>query len=85
MTVAATLQEALRDCFGKAPIELDRKARLVEDLDLDSLDYIQLVMEVEDRLGISIPYREAERCRTVGDLLDAIEAAEAEAQKLRQL
>jgi acyl carrier protein len=38
-----------------------------EDLDADSLDLYELVMELEDRYGISISEQQASRIHTVGD------------------
>jgi acyl carrier protein len=39
---------------------------------LDSLDIVELVMEAEEKFGISIADADAERMRTVGDLIDYI-------------
>jgi acyl carrier protein len=41
--------------------------RFKEDLDADSLDLYELVMELEDRYGISISEQQASRIHTVGD------------------
>lgn len=43
--------------------------RLREDLKVDSLELVELVMEIEASLGIVIPDQDYERIRTVGDLL----------------
>jgi acyl carrier protein len=44
-------------------------SRLREDLKVDSLEIVELVMELEAELRIKIPDNEYERIRTVGDLL----------------
>src|SRR5262249_11908288 len=49
------------------PITAD--TRLREDLKLDSLDIVELVMEIEAELGIEIPDQDYAHIRTVGDLL----------------
>jgi acyl carrier protein len=41
--------------------------RFKEDLDADSLDLYELVMELEDRYGVKISEEEATRIQTVGD------------------
>lgn len=43
------------------------------DLRADSLDMVQAIMEVEERLGVEIPQEELEGIRTVGQLLDKLE------------
>jgi acyl carrier protein len=48
--------------------------RFKEDLEADSLDLVQLVMELEDTYGIKIPDDEAARLLTVGQAADWIAA-----------
>jgi len=43
--------------------------QLFQELRADSLDYVELVLEAEETFGLTIPDREAERIRTVGDYL----------------
>lgn len=43
-----------------------------DDLDADSLDLYELVMELEDRYGIAIPEDEASRIETVGQAVDFV-------------
>ena len=43
-----------------------------EDLDVDSLDLVELVMELEDGYGIRIAEDEAERIKTVGQAVDFV-------------
>jgi acyl carrier protein len=51
--------------------ELDRNA-LLYDLGLDSLDVIEMIMDIEDDLGIYIKDEDACKCETVGQLIDFI-------------
>ena len=56
-------------------IEPDRIAdstRFKEDLDADSLDLYELVMELEDSYGISVSEADAARIETVGDAVDFV-------------
>ena len=46
---------------------IDEGTRFKEDLDADSLDLYELVMELEDRYGVVVSEQEAERIKTVGD------------------
>jgi acyl carrier protein len=50
--------------------ELERRVRSFEELRMDSLDIVELVMELEEELGFTIPDAEARRLRTVADLVD---------------
>ena len=52
---------------------LSPDTRFVEDLGADSLDTVELVMELEEEFGINIPDDEAENIKTVGDALRLIE------------
>jgi acyl carrier protein len=52
--------------------EIEEGTRFKEDLDADSLDLYELVMELEDRYGISISEEQAARIKTVGDAVDFV-------------
>jgi acyl carrier protein len=53
---------------------ITRETRFREDLDADSLDLYELVMELEDRYGIRVSEEEAAELRTVGDAVDFVSA-----------
>jgi acyl carrier protein len=55
-----------------APTEITETTRFREDLDADSLDLYELVMELEDGYGISVSEEEASRLQTVGDAVDFV-------------
>ena len=50
-----------------APDRIQPETRFREDLDADSLDLYELVMELEDNYGISVSEEQAARIETVGD------------------
>ena len=50
-------------------------ASLINDLGGDSLDAVELVMAVEGEFGIEIPDDVAEKCITVQDYIDTVNAA----------
>jgi acyl carrier protein len=54
--------------------EITRETSFVNDLNADSLDIVELVMEFEDNFEMSIPDEEAEKIRTVGQAIDYITA-----------
>ena len=51
---------------------IEEGTRFREDLEADSLDLVELVMELEDRYGIRIAEEEAERIKTVGQAIDFV-------------
>lgn len=52
--------------------EISRETSFVSDLNADSLDIVEMVMDFEDIFEISIPDDEAEKIRTVGQAIDYI-------------
>jgi acyl carrier protein len=60
-----------------APERIQPETRFREDLDADSLDLYELVMELEDRYGIRVSEEEAAEIETVGDAVDFVCARDA--------
>ncbi|MCB0828419.1 MAG: acyl carrier protein [Solirubrobacterales bacterium] len=56
------------------PAQITEQSRFKEDFDADSLDLYELVMELEDRYGISVSEQEASQISTVGDAIDFVMA-----------
>ena len=52
--------------------EITRETSFVNDLNADSLDTVELVMEFEDEFELSIPDEVAEKIQTVGQVIDYI-------------
>ena len=52
--------------------EINRDTNFVTDLNADSLDTVELVMEFEDEFETSIPDDQAEKIQTVGQAIDYI-------------
>lgn len=52
--------------------KIGESSRFKEDLDADSLDLYELVMELEDTYGISVSEEQAARIATVGDAVDFV-------------
>jgi acyl carrier protein len=66
--VRAHLAEELELDEGK----IAESSRFKEDLDADSLDLYELVMELEDTYGIAVSEEQAARIATVGDAVDFV-------------
>ncbi len=60
--------------MGVDKSEVSRDTSFVNDLNADSLDTVELVMEFEDVFETSIPDEEAEKIDTVGKAIDFIKA-----------
>ncbi|MEM1209923.1 MAG: acyl carrier protein [Planctomycetota bacterium] len=58
--------------MGVDKAEINRDTNFVNDLNADSLDVVELVMEFEDEFETSIPDEEAEKILTVGQAIDYI-------------
>lgn len=66
--VRAHLSEEL----GIESADVEEGSRFKEDLEADSLDLVELVMELEDRYGIRITDEQAEQIKTVGQAIDFV-------------
>ncbi len=58
--------------MGVDKAEITRDTSFINDLNADSLDTVELVMEFEDEFEMSIPDEEAEKIQTVGQAIDYI-------------
>jgi len=58
--------------MGVDKAELARDTNFINDLNADSLDTVELVMEFEDEFETSIPDDQAEKIQTVGQAIDYI-------------
>lgn len=58
--------------MGVDKSEITMETSFVNDLNADSLDMVELVMEFEDEFELSIPDEEAEKIQTVGAAVDYI-------------
>lgn len=57
------------------PVEkITMEARLAEDLGADSIDAVELIMNIEDEFSIQVSDEEAQNIKTVGDLVKYVEA-----------
>jgi acyl carrier protein len=64
--------EIISEQMGVDKAEITRETSFINDLNADSLDTVELVMEFEDEFDMSIPDEEAEKIQTVGAAIDYI-------------
>jgi len=70
--VEAKVVEIVSEQMGVDKGEITRETSFINDLNADSLDTVELVMEFEDEFDMSIPDEEAEKIQTVGAAIDYI-------------
>ena len=64
--------EIVAEQMGVDKGEINRDTHFINDLNADSLDTVELVMEFEDEFETSIPDDQAEKIQTVGQAIDFI-------------
>jgi len=72
--IEAKVIEIVSKQLGVAKDKITRESSFVNDLGADSLDTVELVMEIEDAFDLSIPDDAAEKIQTVGDAIKYIES-----------
>jgi len=70
--VLTLVREHLAEELEVDAAEIGEATRFKEDLDADSLDLYELVMELEDRYGIRVSEEQASRIATVGDAVEFV-------------
>ena len=68
------IQEITADRLGVDESDVTPEASFREDLEADSLDLVELIMELEEQFGMEIPDEEAEKITTVEEAVDYVQA-----------
>jgi acyl carrier protein len=76
--VLERIREHLATEMSVEPDRIGEDTRFREDLEADSLDLVELLVELEDNYGIRIPDEEAAKILTVGQAADFVAAHAAQ-------
>jgi len=72
--VGQRIIEIVAEQLGADKAQIARETSFVNDLGADSLDTVEIVMEIEDEFDIDVPQEEAEKIQTVGQAINYVEA-----------
>jgi acyl carrier protein len=72
--IETKVREKISEQLGVAADEVKPESSFIEDLGADSLDIVELVMALEEEFNIEISDEDAEKIRTVKDVVTYIEA-----------
>ncbi|MEY3431836.1 MAG: hypothetical protein RIS53_734 [Bacillota bacterium] len=70
--VLEKIREVVAKKFKVQPDKVNITTRLREDLNVDSLDAVELIMELEDTFKVKIADDEAQKLKTIGDIVNFI-------------
>ena len=76
-TIESKVKAIIVDKLGVEESQVTPNASLTADLNADSLDTVELIMEFEKEFGISIPDDEMSKINTVADIIAYIEKQQA--------
>lgn len=68
------VQKLISEQLGIDSQEINLESSFVDDLGADSLDIVELIMALETEFDLEIPDEEAEKVKTVGDVVEYIKA-----------
>lgn len=75
MNVYQTIAEMVADRFNKSVEDLSRDTEFIADLSADSLDQIELTMDIEEEFDLNeVPEETLMKIVTIGDLVDYVES-----------
>jgi len=72
MPVEQRVREIVAEQLERDVKEVTNTASFIDDLGADSLDIVELVMKMEEEFAIEIPDEEAEKIKTVNDVIQYI-------------
>ncbi|MDF7638745.1 acyl carrier protein [Lactobacillus sp. ESL0791] len=72
--IFAKIQGLLADTFEVDKNKITNETNFTKDLDADSIDLVEFILQLEDEFGAEIPDEDAEKIATVGDAVDYIVA-----------
>ena len=72
MDIFSKVKDIVVEQLGVDEEEVTEQASFVDDLGADSLDIVELVMDLEEEFDLEIPDEDAEKIATVGDAVNYI-------------
>lgn len=79
VTVEDRVKSTIVNQLGVDIKNVKSNSSLIDDLGADSLDIVELVMAMEEEFGLEIPDEDAEKIKTVGDVIKYIESKSGKA------
>ena len=76
-TIENQVKEIIVDQLGVDPEKVTSDAKFIEDLGADSLDTVELVMTFEEKFSVEVPDEDAEKLKSVADVVAYIKANQA--------
>ena len=74
MELADKIKKLIAEQLNKAVEEVTDDKEVVKDLGADSLDVVEMLMNLEEEFGITVPEEDAVNIKTVGDIIKLIES-----------
>ncbi|MGN0836075.1 MAG: acyl carrier protein [Akkermansia sp.] len=75
--IESQVKEIIAAQLSVEPEKVTSEAKFIEDLGADSLDTVELVMAFEDKFSIEVPDEDAEKLKSVKDVVDYINSHKA--------
>lgn len=72
--VETKIKEAIVEKLGVEESKVTPQASFINDLGADSLDTVELIMELENKFNIQIPDEDQEKIQTVGDAVNYVKS-----------
>ena len=67
--------EIIRDQLGlEEDVKIEKETSLMKDLEVDSLDAVEVIMKIEDEFDIEIPDEDINTFKNLGDIADYVES-----------
>ena len=68
------VKETVVTCLGVSESDVTMESSFIDDLGADSLDTVELIMAFEEEFDIEIPDEDAQKIKTVKDVIEYIES-----------
>ncbi len=74
MSLEKKVRELIADRLKLDIEQVQPASKFIEDLGADSLDIVEMIMQMEEDFGITIPDEDAEKIKTVGDAISYLKS-----------